>query len=405
MALDGTNNVVYVSDLTTYSQINKYSLASPFTAATSPWPVNVAGGGITIQALCVDPFGNVYVAPDSASCSIYEYNSAGALVATLTQDATGPGIQVPTGLCTNSAGTTLYVSELNEGEILAYPISGGVVSNVTPQVVLSGVSHMYQISQYGGNYYLAEGPGPSWAEYSVGSGGLWSTVVASCTGASGFFGYGGIAVDSTGSVYVAYEPSPDEILKLGCAYTSTPTTTSTMTATNTATQTATNTLTNTATNTPVLTSTFTSTATSTKTATPSFTFTLTPSPTITVTATLTPSATITTTPTSLSVTPTSTSVPGGCVGSPIEGYTYPNPVLGSTMSLSCNLCEASNVMVTLYNVAGEKAATYNYSGSSGTNIFTVNINGFAYGIYYLTIQSTGPSGSRRSATKKFAITR
>jgi len=379
MALDNANNLAYVSDLTTGSEIFKVSLVSPFTAASSPWPINVAGGTVTIQSLCVDPSGNIYAAPDTAGCSIYEYNSAGTLISTLTQDATGPGIQVPTGLCTNSAGTTLYVSEINTGEVLAYPISGGVVNNVTPQVVVSGLSRLYQIYEHSGNYYLAEGPGPNWEEYSVGSGGAWS-LVGGCSGVS-TEGASGIAVDSAGSVYVARYNSPDEILKFGCLFT----VTSTMTATNTATSTATNTpthtptatVTNTATNsptnTPAITSTFTATATSTKTATPSPTFTITPTPTVTVTLALTATPTVTLTP---------TPVPGGCVGSPIEGYTYPNPASGGTMNLSCNLCESSTVVVSVYNVAGEKTGTYNYVGVSGTNVFSVNISGFSYGIYF-----------------------
>ncbi|HTA75786.1 MAG TPA: T9SS type A sorting domain-containing protein [bacterium] len=405
LALDNSNNLAYVSDLTTDSEVFKVSLISPFTVASSPWPINVAGGSVTVQALCVDSSGNLYATSNSSTASIYEYSSAGALISTATQDATGPGVQVPTGLCTNSAGTTLYVSEYNTGEVLAYPISGGVLSNVTPQIVVSGLSHLYQIAEHSGNYYLAEGSGPNWEEYNVGSGGSWS-LVGGCSGVSAE-GASAIAVDSTGSVYEALYNSPDEILKIDCLFTVTSTMTATNTATNiatstptnTATQTVTTTATNSATNTPLITSTFTSTATNTNTATPSATFTITPTPTITSTFT------ITATSTPVSVTPTPTPVPGGCVGSPIDGYTYPNPASGGTMNLSCNLCESSTVVVTVYNVAGEKTGTYNYLGVSGTNVFAVNISGFSYGIYFLKMQSTGPSGSRQSVIKKFAITR
>ena len=75
------------------------------------------------------------------------------------------------------------------------------------------------------------------------------------------------------------------------------------------------------------------------------------------------------------------------------------------MNVSCDLCESSSVVVTVYNITGEKIAVYNYSGSSGTNVYSLNIAPFAHGVYFLIIQSAGPSGSRKSAIKKFAVVR
>ena len=75
------------------------------------------------------------------------------------------------------------------------------------------------------------------------------------------------------------------------------------------------------------------------------------------------------------------------------------------MSVLCDLCEPSSLIITVYNVAAEKIATYNFLGSSGSNIYSLNIAGFAHGVYFLMIQSSGPSGSRQSGVKKFAVVR
>jgi hypothetical protein len=93
------------------------------------------------------------------------------------------------------------------------------------------------------------------------------------------------------------------------------------------------------------------------------------------------------------------------VGVPIDSYSYPNPASGGTMSLFCDLCESSTVVITVYNVAAEKIATYNYPGSDGSNVYSLNIAGFAHGVYFFMMQSTGPSGNRQSGVKKFAIIR
>jgi hypothetical protein len=93
------------------------------------------------------------------------------------------------------------------------------------------------------------------------------------------------------------------------------------------------------------------------------------------------------------------------VGIAISGYPYPNPATGNTMNLLCDLCESSSVVVSVYNVAAEKVATYNYAGFSGANIYSLDIGGLAHGVYYLMIRSNGPSGSRKSNIDKFAVIR
>jgi hypothetical protein len=90
---------------------------------------------------------------------------------------------------------------------------------------------------------------------------------------------------------------------------------------------------------------------------------------------------------------------------PIAGYSYPNPATGGTMNISCVLCEFSTVTIAVYNVAAEKIASYDFSGANGTNVYSLNITGFSHGVYFFIIQSSGPSGNRKSNIEKFAIVR
>ncbi len=75
------------------------------------------------------------------------------------------------------------------------------------------------------------------------------------------------------------------------------------------------------------------------------------------------------------------------------------------MNVLCNLCEPSSVTMTVYNTAAERIAIYNQPGTDGANVYSVNIASFAHGIYFLLVQSSGPSGSRKSNVMKFAVVR
>jgi hypothetical protein len=223
---------------------------------------------------------------------------------------------------------------------------------------------------------------------------------------------------STVTITPTFSSTPTNTPTLGVTntFTMTPTNTATCTGTNSATQTATNTATNpplvtsTFTHTPTLTptSTTTNTVTQTMTNTPTRTVTatmtnsFTNTPTLTLTLTITPTPTITST---LTVTPSPIVGFGDCSGLPIAGYSYPNPATGGNMSVLCNLCETSSVSIAVYNMVAEKIANYDFLGSSGTNIYSLNIGGFAHGIYFLIIQSSGPSGNRKSGIQKFAVVR
>jgi hypothetical protein len=209
----------------------------------------------------------------------------------------------------------------------------------------------------------------------------------------------GIAVDSLGNVYVtgytgtnsfpttsgAFQKtdgggSDAFVTKFDVSSFYTPTSTNTVTPTNTFTST------------PTTTGTFTKTptVTATNTATHTFTFaftgTFSNTPTVTVTATFTPTPTTSPTPTltqTHTITETPSAITGGCVGIPITAYSYPNPAIGGAMSVWCDLCETSTVNITVYNVAAERIASYDFSGSNGSNVYSLNIAEFAHGIYFL----------------------
>ena len=188
----------------------------------------------------------------------------------------------------------------------------------------------------------------------------------------------------------------------GCSFTSTPTDTATPTFSNTPansftpTATSTNTVSNTPTNTPTATASNTATSTSTVTGTP----TLTPSPTSTGTPTPTPTPTATFL---FSPTPTPPFTAGDC--STIETYAYPDPVPGNSMKFLFVRCEAGAVKIRVYNPAVGLAASYATTGAPGPNVYPVDASVFSHGVYYYFVESSGPSGGRRSKPTKFAVTR
>ncbi|HJT25279.1 MAG TPA: T9SS type A sorting domain-containing protein [bacterium] len=212
------------------------------------------------------------------------------------------------------------------------------------------------------------------------------------------WGWASHALGQVNTPTFTFTPTPTNTPCAGCTFTFTPTNTVTNTSTATSTATATSTPTNTPTNSPSNTPTL--TATSTPTATPSATATSTP----TLTPSFTPSPSPTPTVTPL-VTPTPTPPFSASDCSTIETYCYPNPVPGGTLNFLYVLCEASQVKVRVYNAAGGLVATYGTSGSTGPNVYPVDATVFSHGIYYYFVQTAGPSGTRKSKTTKFAVTR
>ena len=103
-----------------------------------------------------------------------------------------------------------------------------------------------------------------------------------------------------------------------------------------------------------------------------------------------------------SPTPAPTAV--GC-GKPIETFCFPNPAVGTSATILCNLCESSQVSIRVYNTAAELVETYSFQGNSGANYHPINIGGLSHGIYYYVVQAQGSMGPYKSDTSKFAVVR
>jgi len=135
--------------------------------------------------------------------------------------------------------------------------------------------------------------------------------------------------------------------------------------------------------------------------------------TATNSCTNTPTKTCTNTPTNSTVantnTPTSTETstpkPGGCAHAPIEPFSYPNPATGSTMNIHFALCEPSSIKIFVYNTSGSLVGTDSFTGIMGSNVLSIDISKYSYGIYYFVVQGTGVSGVRKSKAYKFAVVR
>lgn len=111
--------------------------------------------------------------------------------------------------------------------------------------------------------------------------------------------------------------------------------------------------------------------------------------------------TLTPTPTPV-LTPAPTAV--GC-DKPIETFCFPNPASGDRATLLCNLCEAGQVSIRVYNTAAELVETDSFQGSGGVNNRSINIGGLSHGIYYYVVQAQGSTGTHKSNTAKFAVVR
>ncbi|HTA75787.1 MAG TPA: T9SS type A sorting domain-containing protein, partial [bacterium] len=331
------------------------------------------------------------------SGDILRYDGAGSTYSAWAGNPVATGLSTPDELM--MSGSNLYVADLNGINEINY---NGTTYGA-PSLILSGSARSVRL--IGTTYFVTNST--SVVQYP----GSISVASASVTCNIPHHPFG-IGLSNSGNVYLAeYDDGAGggfgvqtgfPVTVLGCANTPTITATATNTILNTVTFTLT------PTNTPTLniTSTFTNTATTTATSTPTHTATLTITSTTSSTFTITPTPTVSPTPNlTFTPTPTATSVPGGCTGVAIACFSYPNPALGIAMSVSCELCEPSSVVMTVFGVTGEKIAVYNYSGSSGTNLYSLDITHFAHGIYFLIVQSSGPSGSRKSGIKKFAIVR
>ncbi len=396
VALDDEGSTVYVFGANNNGTIYEYTYSSGTFTLVATLPI-----GSDTRAIWLQKGGGaggqnaLYVSMQSGD--ILRYDGTGSSYSAWAGNPAATGLNIPDELM--MSGSTLYVADLNGVNAISY---NGVTYGL-PSLVLTGA--VSSIRQIGTTYFVTNST--SVVQYP----GTINVSSASVTCNLPYHPFG-VGLSNNGNVYVAqYDNGVGggigvqtgfAVTVLGCANTPTSTATTTNTVFNTPTFTLT------PTNTPTLnvTNTSTNTATATATSTPTHTATLTVTATLSSTFTITPTPTIS--PTAISTgtpTATPTSVPGGCTGVAISCFSYPNPASGGTMNVSCDLCEPSSVAATVFGVTGEKIAVYNYSGSSGTNLYSLDITHFAHGIYFLIVQSSGPSGSRKSGIKKFAIVR
>ena len=241
------------------------------------WTSGNVNGGAN-RSLAVDNQGTAYVCDDSGD--IWLLDNTGTVRNTLS----GYGFSAPTG--TLKMGSTLYVDDTVNNQIVALPQTGAYTYGAGTTVVPSVTSPYVLTADLAGNYYVASSNTNSFYVYDN----SWA-LQHTCTG-SLLAGAFGIATDETGAVYVAGQAS-NTVQKMQACYSQpaptacVPTATATPTGTwFTATPTSTPSLTPTRTDTPSLTPTFSKTPTPTNT--PTSTVTSTPSPTLTFTPSTTP---------------------------------------------------------------------------------------------------------------------
>jgi outer membrane protein assembly factor BamB len=86
-------------------------------------------------------------------------------------------------------------------------------------------------------------------------------------------------------------------------------------------------------------------------------------------------------------------------------YTYPNPALGDEVYFKCYLGQNADVIIDVFNIAGEKIAHLENSGFGGTGLDTKwDIKNVASGVYVYKLEAISKStGEKKYVTKKLAI--
>lgn len=154
----------------------------------------------------------------------------------------------------------------------------------------------------------------------------------------------------------------------------------------------------------------------TPTPTVTLTSTVTPTPTITLTSTITNTPTITFTPTAtptITFTPTITST---LTSTPTPGYSgpnppkpgtsfvYPSPAMRGTVNIAYDMQESGTAQVLVWNESAELVADVSQSQWSGPQKTTLNIQGWARGVYFYRVVLHYNSGKEeRLKPDKFLI--
>ncbi|HOW28331.1 MAG TPA: PQQ-binding-like beta-propeller repeat protein [Elusimicrobiota bacterium] len=85
-------------------------------------------------------------------------------------------------------------------------------------------------------------------------------------------------------------------------------------------------------------------------------------------------------------------------------YTYPNPAKGETVTFKTYLGDDADIVIDVFNVAGEKVVQLNNTGTAGNVIETTwDIRDVASGIYIYRVEAKTPAGGKANVTKKLAI--
>lgn len=97
-------------------------------------------------------------------------------------------------------------------------------------------------------------------------------------------------------------------------------------------------------------------------------------------------------------------VPAGSVLNSAEVYAYPNPAKGDTVTFKFKLAYKSHVKVEVYNIAGEKVASFEKADCPAGQASEIvwNVRKIASGVYVFRLEAASAAGSR-TVTKKFAI--